>query len=354
LHSYPYQLKKNPFMMKSLRSASSTLLCRLSSRFLNRGRATRPSTGLGSRLRAGIALGLLCLAAASAHAVTCTVDALTDTGAGSGGNLGDLRYCLNHLDTGTDLTDNIIQFSVHGTITLTSTLPTINNGVEIEGPGASLLTISGNNLYNVMVTGADTSILVSGLTIANGNSNNSNDAGGITMGSDSSLLVLATTFTGNQNNANGGGAIADYAGASLRVGNSTFLGNYSLYDGGAINSNSGTTNVSNSTFNGNSTQASGGAIVVNSNSTTALVNDTFIGNGSEVFGGAVVSVARLRPTIIFTNKTRPKWVPVFSINPRSLATIMSTMGTSTRITHTKTTVLTAALTRMRPRPLLTR
>jgi CSLREA domain-containing protein len=50
-----------------------------------------------------------------------------------------------------------ITITATGTITLTSALPTITDTLAIDGPGAALLTISGNNSYNVMVVGVFTS-----------------------------------------------------------------------------------------------------------------------------------------------------------------------------------------------------
>src|SRR5262245_31580363 len=65
---------------------------------------------------------------------TCTVDSLTDTGAGSG-LAGDLRYCIMQATSGNDT----INFGVTGTIELQSALPDLNTSVAIQGPGADLL-----------------------------------------------------------------------------------------------------------------------------------------------------------------------------------------------------------------------
>src|SRR5262245_3904944 len=57
-----------------------------------------------------------------------TVDNLGDTGAGTG-TTGDLRYCITQANAAGGT--NTISFSVTGTITLLSALPTITNDLTI-------------------------------------------------------------------------------------------------------------------------------------------------------------------------------------------------------------------------------
>src|SRR5262249_30560137 len=84
-----------------------------------------------------------------------TVNAITDTGAGSG-TTGDLRYCITQADANPNTFGSVIQFdpTVFGTaqtITLSSTLILSETaGPEvIDGPGAKLVTVSGNNSVGV-------------------------------------------------------------------------------------------------------------------------------------------------------------------------------------------------------------
>ena len=88
----------------------------------------------------GALLGALPAPAVSA-ATTYTVNALTDTGAGSG-TTGDLRYAITQVNTGGG-TGDTINITVTGTILLGSTLPTLAKPVTISGPGANLLAIDG-------------------------------------------------------------------------------------------------------------------------------------------------------------------------------------------------------------------
>ena len=71
-----------------------------------------------------------------------TVNALTDTGAGSGTS-GDLRYCISQSNA-TPGPNTIDATGVSGTISLTSALPAITAPVTITGPGANQLTVSGS------------------------------------------------------------------------------------------------------------------------------------------------------------------------------------------------------------------
>src|SRR5262249_10342294 len=78
------------------------------------------------------------------------------------------------------------------TITLTSDQLTINKSLDIEGPGASLLTISGNDTNRVFSVNEGLSVTIAGLTIthgrAGGGSNGSDSAGGGILNVGSSLI----------------------------------------------------------------------------------------------------------------------------------------------------------------------
>ncbi len=96
-------------------------------------------------------------------------------------------------------TDNIF-FSVNGAITLTRGELGINSDLNIYGNGAPFLTISGNNASRVFNASSGT-VLLSGLTIANGQATGT-DGGGIF--NNGNLTVQFCTFSGNSARFGGG------------------------------------------------------------------------------------------------------------------------------------------------------
>jgi CSLREA domain-containing protein len=167
-----------------------------------------------------------------------------------------------------------IQFSVSGTITLTSALPDISGDLALAGPGASNLTISGANLYRVFYVNSNVTLDLQNLTIANGYVAD-NSGGGVLCLPNSTLTVTNSVFTGNS--ALSGGAIY---GCFQTITNSAFIGNSATGDyssgagtGGAISCVSLT--ATNSAFTGNSAQR-GGAIKCDG--ALAVTNSTFTNN----------------------------------------------------------------------------
>jgi len=110
----------------------------------------------------------------------------------------------------------IINFSVTGTITLTSTLPPIQNTLTIDGTGQSITVDGSTSAHGILVvTGA---LTLNDLTIANNNSS----AGAVT--NLGTLTVTNSTFSANSATGNlQGGAIDNDA--TLSVSNSTFSDN---------------------------------------------------------------------------------------------------------------------------------
>jgi hypothetical protein len=175
--------------------------------------------------------------------------------------------------------DIIFQSGVTGTITLQNgALPSIFGNVNIAGPGANLLTVSGNNSNVVFVIGGSSAVVnLRGLTIANGSAPGS--AGGL---SNSGLLLIEDcAFVTNNGGPGSGGAM--FNNNTLIVENSTFSGN-SANDGGGIY-NQNTLLVENSTFSGNSASGNGGGIENSGNGTAIVADSTFTGNTATTGGG---------------------------------------------------------------------
>jgi ABC-type phosphate transport system substrate-binding protein len=93
-------------------------------------------------------LAVFCLCAAGARAATLTVNTLADstdaaTTCTTSGTC-SLRDAITQAGSG-----DTINFSVTGTITLGSDLPAITASLTITGPGAGMLTVSGDNAYQL-------------------------------------------------------------------------------------------------------------------------------------------------------------------------------------------------------------
>jgi hypothetical protein len=193
---------------------------------------------------------------------TLTVLNNLDKGAGS------LRDAITKASNGDTI---VFDPSLNGqTITLTSDQLTINENLDIEGPGASLLAISGNGNNRVFNIPQGNSVTIAGLTITQGLGNGIGGGGVLVAGS--TLALTNDVLSDNQ---------ATFAGSSV----------FSL--GGALHSlNGANTTVSGCTFrcnvaNGQGSEtgsAFGGAIYTAGNRSTLIVqNSTFIGN--EAIGG---------------------------------------------------------------------
>ncbi len=210
----------------------------------------------------------------------------------SGGN-GEcsLRDAMNEANTSAYASGADIAFAsgVMGTIDLTTLdapLAQITGILNLMGPGANLLAVSGGGSTNVgSIFEADSGsfVAISGLTIAAANATVPvygggilNKTGYILSGTPVGLLTVANcTFTGNSLS----GIENDFG--TAMVTNSTFTGNSAPFgDGGGID-NGGAMTVSNSTFFGNSAQVvDGGGIYNGPSATLTVANSTLTGNSA--------------------------------------------------------------------------
>jgi hypothetical protein len=200
------------------------------------------------------------------------------------------------------------------TITLTSDQLTINKSLDIEGPGASLLAISGNNQNRIFDINEGLKVTINGLTLTRGRAVGGDvggaGGGGAILNTGSVVSLANDVFSdnvslGSSGNQPDGGAIADYKTGSLRVTDSAFINNRAdgsvkgseWAEGGAIFStrDGPSVTVTRCTFTGNQAiggnggvlntsgfglgDASGGAIHVEGpSSTLTVIDSTFTGN----------------------------------------------------------------------------
>ena len=235
--------------------------------------------------------------------VSANTFTVTNTGDNGGVNpapgagTGTLRQAI--IDANANAGADTINFAagVTGTITLRSALPQITQNLTINGPGAGVLTVSGNHLYRVFQIASGLTVSISGLTISNGSS----PGGSGIFNDNGNLTVTNCTFSGNQAALSGGGGIFNNgfpSGALLTVTNCTFSGN-SGTTGGGIENNFGTVTVTNSTFSGNLGFA--GGIGNTSGALLTVTNSTFSGNSGTTSGGGGIfnsGTATLKNSII--------------------------------------------------------
>ena len=238
---------------------------------------------------------------------TWTVNSLGDSGTGSG-PLGDLRYVITQVDQTTG--DNTINFGVTGTITLNSALPALSNttGVtDIEGPGANLLTVSGNNAVGVFTVDTGVTATLTGLTISSGFSPGIDDYYGSTMAvtnctidnnSDGGIWNNGALTVSNSTIADNVGGVICFGG-TLTVTNSTIADNSSSNVGG-IYSSGGMVTVTNSTIDNNEALNFYGGGIDDYGSTMAVTNCTIDNNSAGSNGGGGIYSSG---TLTVTNST---------------------------------------------------
>jgi hypothetical protein len=255
--------------------------------------------------RSAIVALLLWTVATPAHATTITVTNTNDSGPGS------LRQALADVNDG-----DTINFSVTGTIGLTSGELAVDKSITISGPGLDILTVSrsSNTPFRIFHVMPGQTVNIEGLTISGGNAqfdigggilndhatltltncavdgNEAEEGAGIY--NDVATLTSAdSTVTGNRSTGDpiafGGGIYNDgsYGSVPLTLINSTISSNsatsgfpYTLGIAGGIFSQGGTLTITNSTIAGNFAGSTGGGIA--SYYTLAITDSIVSGNGA--------------------------------------------------------------------------
>src|SRR5262245_42952405 len=147
---------------------------------------------------------------------TFTVLNLNDSGADS------LRQAIRDANAAPGADAIAFAAGLSGTLNLSSGEMSVTDDLTIGGPGASQLTVSGNDLSRVFsISGSSTDVAISGLTIADGRATGRTALGGAVFNDGGRLTLTAMTFTGNQavgdddpNAVAGGGAVASVNGAT--------------------------------------------------------------------------------------------------------------------------------------------
>jgi predicted outer membrane repeat protein len=216
-------------------------------------------------------IGTVSVNGASGQTVNFTVNqiSLVVTNTNDAGT-GSLRKAIENANNIPGDDTITFQQNLVGGITLTTGEIKIEGNLEIRGPGADRLLISGNNASRIFYIN-NVTVTISGLTLSGGNgiglnSTDTNRNGGAIYVFGGSLTLNAVSVSDNtitvpagQGNRGVGGGIYYFGGENHQIINSTISSNSSTYGAGYYNQN-GTISISNSTFTLNVAREQGGAI----------------------------------------------------------------------------------------------
>lgn len=279
----------------------------------NRRRAKQLSGG------AAAALGSAILFAPAADAATFQVTNLNDAGAGS------LRDAVAQANLAPDA--DVITFAsgLSGTITLTTGEIPVYAAVDIQGPGANTLAVSGDDNSRIFYVDADNvgaerdAVSISGLTLAEGYDSGS---GGAIYSTDTSLTLTGMTLRDNYAGSTGGAMylestpltvtdsrlsrnVADSGGGAIytdgdsdvdpgdtvTLTNSVLVNNYANGPGGAMyvdNATGGDVLIAGSEFSNNDANGSGGALLFYGHQGSSTIrNSAITGNSAQSDGGGI-------------------------------------------------------------------
>jgi hypothetical protein len=187
--------------------------------------------------------------------------------------------------------DGVFADSIADTITLGGSSLTITDDLSINGTGANLLAVSGNNNSRVFEINSGTTAEIVGLTIANGYIFQ-DFPGGAGILNSGTLTLSNSIVNGNIAESASGGGI--FNSGTLKLSDTTISNNRSqgYYGAGGIY-NSGTLIVDNSNIKSNSggefigSDGSGGIF----NSGIATLNNSTISNNGARFGGGIYNAS---------------------------------------------------------------
>lgn len=234
-----------------------------------RGRA-RVAAGTGLSL--GAALGMGTTAQAADFTVTST--------ASSGG--GSLSQAVTDSETTGGPDRVLFQAGLTGTITLSSML-SVTQPLEILGPGAGSVTVSGNSANRVINidTAVGDDVKISGLSLINGHSTSD---GGVISTVDGDLTIVSSRISGGTA-LTGAGVYSNLGTVSIQ--DSTVEGNTATGSGGGIYSLDADLEVIGSTVSGNGAPANGAGGGIKAEGASTLVQASTVSGNSAGNGGGI-------------------------------------------------------------------
>ncbi|MFQ5478151.1 MAG: choice-of-anchor Q domain-containing protein [Candidatus Binatia bacterium] len=222
----------------------------------------------------------LLVAVQPSPAATLTVTNLADNGPGS------LRAALGAAASG-----DTIDFAVNGTIVLSSGELAVDRGLNILGPGPTLLTISGGGNSRVFRVESADPVTISGLAVIDGFA--SGDGGGL-YAVDTDLELSDCSFGGNHAEGDGGGIFGTrtypWSPLGFRIKTSSVTANSAAGSGGGVSVFSRDLEVADSVIAGNSAGYLGGGVSARtgaSETSLTIARSTISGNRAVSGGGGL-------------------------------------------------------------------
>ena len=235
--------------------------------------------------------GLMLMASTRRALAASTIHVTTTADSGPG----SLRQAINDAAAGDTIDFNL---SYAATITLTSGELLINKNLTINGPGASNLTVSGNNASRVFHLTPPATVTISWLTITKGNSNG---GGGIL--SEEAPFTLNDCVISNNKAVSGGGILNLYE-SSWTMTNCTVSNNTATVEGGGIHNRLGTLTMTDCTVSDNvavnPTSNTGGILNVG---TLTMTNCTVSNNTTNGVNNGAGGISNGSGQLMLTNCT---------------------------------------------------
>jgi len=259
-------------------------------------------TSPAAPLVALVVLNFLLVAAHGAVAATFQVTNLSHAGAGS------LRQAV--LSANALAGPDTVTFApgLTGTITLTSGVIVISDSLVVQGPGAGVLTVSGNNTYRIFYINNFSSavpidVTLSGLTLTRGNSG---EPGGAVLAEGENLTILSSVISDSTSGffadppANACGGNVGFFGSgseTLRIVNSSLINGTALSissaGGGNLCLSQGRLILERSIVSGGSATYGGGLTVDQPAANSTILLSTISGNEALDAGGGIYNSGSL-------------------------------------------------------------
>ncbi|MDO8362066.1 MAG: choice-of-anchor Q domain-containing protein [Actinomycetota bacterium] len=210
---------------------------------------------------------------------------LNDDGAGS------LRQAVADANALAGPDTITFQSGLTGTIVLTTGQLNITDSVTVTGPGAAVLSVSGNDasrvfyLYNPAVTPID--VTITDLTVTDGNAAAGLGGGIVVMDEN---LTLSHVVVKDSAASKGGGLSADGFNMALTISDSQITGNTSAANGGGmyVEDTGAPLLIERTVISGNSTAAKGGGIYFyDPDDDVTIIDSTISGNSAASDGGGI-------------------------------------------------------------------